>query len=53
MMPSGPDPKPAFTKDIFELAKKQSPAPTTVAIVAADQEFSRNAADGARDNAKK
>jgi branched-chain amino acid transport system substrate-binding protein len=53
MMPSGPDPKPAFTKDIFELAKKQSPAPTTVAIVAADQEFSRNASDGARDNAKK
>jgi branched-chain amino acid transport system substrate-binding protein len=53
MMPSGPDPKPAFTKDIFELAKKQSPAPTTVAIVAADQEFSHNAADGARANAKK
>jgi branched-chain amino acid transport system substrate-binding protein len=53
MMPSGPDPKPAFTKDIFELAQKQSPKPTTVAIVAADQEFSRNASDGARDNAKK
>jgi branched-chain amino acid transport system substrate-binding protein len=53
MMPSGPDPKPAFTKDIFELAAKQDPKPTTVAIVAADQEFSRNASDGARDNAKK
>jgi branched-chain amino acid transport system substrate-binding protein len=53
MMPSGPDPKPAFTKDIFDLAEKQSPKPTTVAIVAADQEFSRNASDGARDNAKK
>jgi branched-chain amino acid transport system substrate-binding protein len=53
MMPSGPDPKPAFTKDMFELALKQSPKPTTVAIVAADQEFSRNASDGARDNAKK
>jgi branched-chain amino acid transport system substrate-binding protein len=53
MMPSGPDPKPAFTKDIFELAQKQDPKPTTVAIVAADQEFSRNASDGARDNAKK
>jgi branched-chain amino acid transport system substrate-binding protein len=53
MMPSGPDPKPAFTKDIFEIAQKQSPKPTTVAIVAADQEFSRNASDGARDNAKK
>jgi branched-chain amino acid transport system substrate-binding protein len=53
MMPSGPDPKPAFTKDIYELALKQSPKPATVAIVAADQEFSRNASDGARDNAKK
>jgi branched-chain amino acid transport system substrate-binding protein len=53
MMPSGPDPKPAFTKDIFDLAAKQSPKPATVAIVAADQEFSRNASDGARDNAKK
>ena len=30
----------------------QSPKPATVAIVAADQEFSRNAADGARVNAK-
>jgi len=31
----------------------QSPKPQTVAIVAADQEFSRNASDGARENAKK
>jgi branched-chain amino acid transport system substrate-binding protein len=31
----------------------QSPKPLTVAIVAADQEFSRNAADGARVNAQK
>jgi branched-chain amino acid transport system substrate-binding protein len=30
----------------------QNPKPQSVAIVAADQEFSRNAADGARDNAK-
>src|ERR1700752_615825 len=30
----------------------QNPKPTTVAIVAADQEFSKNASDGARDNAK-
>jgi branched-chain amino acid transport system substrate-binding protein len=29
------------------------PKPQTVAIVAADQEFSRNASDGARENAKK
>jgi branched-chain amino acid transport system substrate-binding protein len=31
---------------------QQTPKPQTVAIVAADAEFSRNAADGARDNAR-
>jgi branched-chain amino acid transport system substrate-binding protein len=53
MIPSGPDPKPAFTQGFFEVAMAQNPKPTTVAIVAADQEFSRNASDGARLNAKK
>jgi branched-chain amino acid transport system substrate-binding protein len=52
MIPSGPVPKPAFTKGFFDTAMAQAPKPTTVAIVAADQEFSRNAADGARENAK-
>jgi branched-chain amino acid transport system substrate-binding protein len=53
MIPSGPDPKPAFTQGFFEIAMAQNPKPKTVAIVAADQEFSRNASDGARQNAKK
>jgi branched-chain amino acid transport system substrate-binding protein len=53
MIPSGPDPKPAFTKGFFDAAMAQDPKPQTVAIVAADQEFSRNAADGARENARK
>jgi branched-chain amino acid transport system substrate-binding protein len=53
MIPSGPDAKPAFTRGFFDLAMAQNPKPQTVAIVAADQEFSRNAADGARENAKK
>jgi branched-chain amino acid transport system substrate-binding protein len=53
MIPSGPDPKPAFTKGFFDTAMAQDPKPQTVAIVAADQEFSRNASDGARENAKK
>jgi branched-chain amino acid transport system substrate-binding protein len=53
MIPSGPDAKPAFTKGFFDIAMAQDPKPQTVAIVAADQEFSRNAADGARENAKK
>ena len=53
MIPSGPDPKPSFTKGFFELAMKQEPRPRTVAIVAADAEFSVNASDGALENAKK
>jgi branched-chain amino acid transport system substrate-binding protein len=52
MIPSGPVPKPAFTKDFFALAMAQNPKPQTVAIVAADQEFSKNASDGARDTAQ-
>jgi branched-chain amino acid transport system substrate-binding protein len=53
MIPSGPDPKAAFTEGFFEAAMAQNPKPQTVAIVAADQEFSRNAADGAHENAGK
>jgi branched-chain amino acid transport system substrate-binding protein len=53
MIPSGPDPKPSFTKGFFDTAMAQTPKPQSVAIVAADQEFSRNASDGARENAKK
>ena len=52
MIPSGPDAKPAFTKGFFDVAMAQNPKPQTVAIAAADQEFSRNASDGARQNAK-
>jgi branched-chain amino acid transport system substrate-binding protein len=53
MIPSGPDPKPSFTKGFFDIAMAQTPKPRTVAIIAADQEFSRNASDGARENAQK
>src|SRR5882724_2756533 len=52
MIPSGPAAKPAFTKGFFDAAMAQNPKPQTVSIVAADAEFSRNAADGARENAK-
>jgi branched-chain amino acid transport system substrate-binding protein len=52
MIPSGPNTKPSFTKGFFEVAMAQNPKPQTVAIVAADAEFSRNASDGARENAK-
>jgi branched-chain amino acid transport system substrate-binding protein len=52
MVPSGPDPKQSITKGFFDTAMARNPKPRTVAIVAADQEFSRNASDGARENAK-
>jgi branched-chain amino acid transport system substrate-binding protein len=53
MIPSGPDPKPSFTVGFFEVGAAMNPKPQTVAFIAADQEFSRNACDGAKDNAKK
>ena len=53
MIPSGPDTKPSFTTGFFEVAAAQNPKPKTVALVAADQEFSKNACEGARTNAKK
>jgi branched-chain amino acid transport system substrate-binding protein len=52
MIPSGSDAKAAFTKGFFDAAISQNPKPQSVAIVAADQELSRNAADGARENMK-
>ncbi|HEX9461862.1 MAG TPA: amino acid ABC transporter substrate-binding protein [Alphaproteobacteria bacterium] len=53
MIPSGPDPKPAFTQGFFEVAMAQNPKPQTVAFTSADMEFAHNCADGARENAKK
>lgn len=52
MIPTGPDPKPSFTKGFFQLAMRQSPKPKTVAIVAADADFGLYACEGARENAK-
>jgi branched-chain amino acid transport system substrate-binding protein len=52
MLPTGPDPKHAFSHGYFDIAVAQSPKPQTIAIVAADAEFARNASDGARDNAR-
>jgi len=52
MIPSGPDPKPAFTKGFFDAAMAQNPKPQTIALVGADMEFAQNALEGARINAK-
>src|ERR1700680_2681504 len=53
MLPSGPTPKESFSEGFFEVAAAQSPKPQTVALAAEDAEFSRNAADGARNNITK
>jgi branched-chain amino acid transport system substrate-binding protein len=52
MVPVGPDGVKAFSQGYFEIAAAQKPKPKTVAIIAADAEFAKTAADGARRNAK-
>jgi len=49
---NGPDAKRAVTVGLFEVTAAQKPKPQTVAIIAADAEFGRNAAEGARENAE-
>jgi branched-chain amino acid transport system substrate-binding protein len=51
MIPIGPEGTKAFSRGYFELAAAQQPKPQTVAILAADAEFSKTSADGARENA--
>ncbi len=48
----GPNPKQTISEGFFQVAAAQNPKPQTVAIAAEDAEFSRNAAEGARANAK-
>ncbi|HEY0425481.1 MAG TPA: ABC transporter substrate-binding protein, partial [Rhodopila sp.] len=54
MIPAGPaaDAKRAYSRGYFETAKAMNPRPKTLAIVGADAEASRNAVEGALDNAK-
>jgi branched-chain amino acid transport system substrate-binding protein len=51
--PNGVNPTIAGTIGFFEVGEAQNPKPKTVALVAADAEYSRASADGARTNAKK
>jgi branched-chain amino acid transport system substrate-binding protein len=53
MLPTGPTPRESFTEGVFQAAAKQNPKPQTLALTSEDAEFSRNACDGARENAKK
>src|SRR4029077_15604170 len=48
-----PTPKESFSEGFFQIAAAQNPKPQTVALAAEDAEFSRNAAEGARNNIKK
>jgi branched-chain amino acid transport system substrate-binding protein len=52
MVAVGPRGPGAFSDGFFALAVAQQPRPKTVAIVAADAEFAKTAADGARVNAQ-
>jgi branched-chain amino acid transport system substrate-binding protein len=52
MIPTGPTPKPAFTRPFFNVAMQQNPKPETVAIAAVDAEYGHNVCAGARENAK-
>jgi branched-chain amino acid transport system substrate-binding protein len=52
ILPTGPNTKTSFTQGFFEVAAAQKPKPKTVALAYADADFSQNACEGARDNAK-
>jgi branched-chain amino acid transport system substrate-binding protein len=52
VLPTGPRTKPSFTEGFFQVALQQDPKPPTLALTAEDGEFSRNACEGARENAK-
>ncbi len=52
MEPSGSEGVKAFSRGFFEIAAARRPKPATVAMISADAEFARTAADGARDTAK-
>jgi branched-chain amino acid transport system substrate-binding protein len=41
-----------YSKCVFDLAMAQTPKPKRIALIGADVEYSRNALDGARENAK-
>lgn len=49
----GPNPREAFSQGFFQVAAGLNPKPKTIALVGADSEFSKNAVDGARAQAKR
>jgi branched-chain amino acid transport system substrate-binding protein len=54
MIPAGGEhPREAFSQGFFAVAAAMNPKPQTIALVGADAEFSKNAVDGARAQAKR
>src|SRR5437879_2251286 len=53
MTPTGSDPSAALTEGFFEAASRQEPKPQTVAVLAADADFTKNPIAGARANASR
>jgi branched-chain amino acid transport system substrate-binding protein len=51
MIPTGPEPNVALTEGFFTTASRQFPKPSSVAILAADADFTKNPIIGARANA--
>ena len=52
MLPMGPDPKHAFSEPFFKVAMAADPKPKTLALLAEDAEFPKNASEGIRDHVK-
>ena len=52
IMPAGPEPKLDWSRGFFNLAMSQSPKPQSIALLAADSEFAKNAVAGARSHAE-
>jgi branched-chain amino acid transport system substrate-binding protein len=52
MLPSGPDPKHAFSQPFFDVALAANPKPKTLALLVEDSEFPKNASEGVHDIAK-
>jgi branched-chain amino acid transport system substrate-binding protein len=48
----GANPREAFSQGFFKVVEAMDPKPKTIALVGADAEFSKNAVDGARAQAK-
>src|SRR5690242_18109331 len=52
MLPTGPDPKHAFSEPFFNVAMAANPKPKKLALLAEDSEFPKNASEGVRDIVK-